>query len=696
MNVLQILPELHVGGVETGTVDLARELVKRGHKAVVISAGGPLVKDLESVGAKHYHLPVHKKDIITIIKNIRPIIEIIIKEDIHIVHARSRVPAWPAFFAARATKRVFITTCHGYYSRHIFSSVMGWGKRTIVLSNAIARHMIDDFGVPHEQIRLIPRSVDYTKFTFISPETKRKDSFNVGIIGRLTPLKGHMVFIKSIARAAREIPHLKAWIIGDAPASKESYKEQLHVLVNRLGLTQSTQFLGTQRDIPSVLNSLDVVVLATTTQEAFGRVVIEAQAAGVPVIATRVGGIVDIIEDGKTGLLVPAADPVGMGEALVRIYKEPALAKTMATAAFEKVKSNYTLDRMVQSTLDVYNDALSNFTVLIIKLSALGDVILTTAAIRSIKEKLGANHKVVVLVGQESKDVLLRCPYIDELIVCDPRGKDKGLRGILKVAASLRRKKIDKVVDLQNNRYSHLISRFVMAPLRYGYNNKKFSFLLNHGIPFDTLPIDPVQHQFRILAMLGIEPVQLQLELWPSSEDDSYVKELLRSQWVAEKQKLIGINARASIRWQTKNWLRQSLIKLCEELAKRDMRVVITGTEEDAAFANELIHNVKGAKPINACGKTNVNQLASLVRHCSVYVSTDSAPLHIAIAMKTPVVALFGPTDPRRHMPPAEKSVVMNKNISCAPCYKPVCKNVRCMSGITPEEVLAAIDKLLV
>jgi len=128
MNILQILPELHVGGVETGTVDLARELVKRGHKAVVISAGGPLVQECVAAGAKHYELPVHKKDLITIIKNIRPIIEIIIKEDVHIVHARSRVPAWSAFFAARATNRVFITTCHGYYSKHIFSSVMGWGN----------------------------------------------------------------------------------------------------------------------------------------------------------------------------------------------------------------------------------------------------------------------------------------------------------------------------------------------------------------------------------------------------------------------------------------------------------------------------------------------------------------------------------------------------------------------------------------
>ncbi|MEI6631556.1 MAG: glycosyltransferase, partial [bacterium] len=218
MNILQILPELHVGGVETGTVDLARALVKLGHKAVVVSAGGELVRDLEACGARHYHLPVHKKSIFAILKLIPELQKIIKKENIDIVHARSRVPAWIAYFAARRSGCLFITTCHGYYKKHLFSSVMGWGKRVIVLSNAIGRHMIDDFSVPHERIRLIPRSVDLDKFKFLSPEKKRKEEFNVGIIARLTPIKGHLHFIKAMARVARVAPRLKIWIVGDAPA----------------------------------------------------------------------------------------------------------------------------------------------------------------------------------------------------------------------------------------------------------------------------------------------------------------------------------------------------------------------------------------------------------------------------------------------------------------------------------------------
>ena len=224
MNILQILPALNVGGVETGTLDLAKYLVKSGHKVVVVSNGGELVKELESFGAIHYQLPVHKKSIFTIVKTIPRLVEIIQKEQIDIVHARSRVPAWIAYFASRKTNKVFITTCHGYYKKHPFSFVMGWGRRVIVLSNVIARHMIDDFGVPHERLRLIPRSVDLEKFKYMSPDKKRKDEFNVGIIGRLTPIKGHLHFIKAMAYVARSVPRLKIWIIGDAPHSKEAYK----------------------------------------------------------------------------------------------------------------------------------------------------------------------------------------------------------------------------------------------------------------------------------------------------------------------------------------------------------------------------------------------------------------------------------------------------------------------------------------
>jgi len=702
MKILQILPELNVGGVETGTVDLSKYLVRLGHTSIVVSAGGDLVKELEAGGAKHYTLSVNKKSVISMFKLIPKLVQIIKHEEIDIVHARSRVPAWIAYFACRRTKAIFVTTCHGYYKKHFFSTIMGWGKRVIVLSNVIARHMIEDFSVPHERIKLVPRSVDLEKFKYLDPKNKRKEDFNVGIIGRITPLKGHLHFIKAMAQVSRLVPRLKIWIVGDAPASKEVYKEELQILVRRLGLWHCTEFLGTQRDIPGILEHLDLVVLATTTHEAFGRVVVEAQAAGVPVVATKVGGVVDIIEDGVNGLLVPPADAKTMAEAIMRIFKDTQFARELAENAYAKVKEKYNVELMVKNTLDVYREVLNNFKILVIKLGSLGDVILSTAALRAIREKYpsGAkgslgNYKLSFLIGEESKDILFRSPYIDELLVCDLKNKDKGLIGLWRIGCILRKKNFDLVIDLQNNRSSHILAFLSACIQRYGYQNKKFSFLLNHVIDDQKPAVDPVTHQFSVLKMLGIDLLNNALDLWPSSEDQKVVDELLDAQWLSQAQKVVGINISASKRWSTKLWPMEYLICLIEELGLKDIRVIITGTQEDQAAANMLINSLKNTKVINACGKTNINELAVLIKKCQVFISADSSPLHIASAVGTPFIALFGPTDARRHLPPGKNYLVLDKKLHCSPCYKTKCRRKNCMVQISPREVFEAVMKLL-
>jgi lipopolysaccharide heptosyltransferase II len=715
MKILQILPELNVGGVETGTLDLSKQLVSLGHKVVVVSNGGILVADLESQGAKHYKLPVNKKNALIMPKMVLALAEIIKKEEIDIVHARSRVPGWIAYFACLITRRVFITTCHGYYSRHPFSYVMGWAKKVIVISNIIARHMIDDFGVPFERIRLIPRSVDLERFKFSVPDSRRKQEFNVGIIGRLTPIKGHLCFIKAMAKVSRVIPRIKIWIVGDAPHSKLAYKEQVQLLVKRLGLWHYTEFLGTQKEIPAVLENLDLLVLATTTHEAFGRVIIEAQASGVPVVATRVGGVVDIIEDEKTGLLVPPADPESMARAIIRMYKDPQLGQKLSQAAYVKVKEKYTLEKMTRATLSVYEEALQNLNILVIKFSSLGDVILSSAGLKAIREKFPGNHcealssgktpqeanlvkrplhKLSVLVGSGAKDVLLNCPYIDELLVCDFKNKDKGLRGFFRLAGLLRKKSFDVVVDLQNSRKSHLLSFLSGGMTSYGYD-RKLGFLLNRRIKDDGAVLDPVAHQFRILRILGIDYNEEKLEVWPSRQDKKYIDDFLASQWISSEQKLVGINLSASRRWASKDWPADYIVELGVSLAKNNIRAVMTGTQEDIALAEQLIATIKEGKPINACGKTTVNQLAYLIKLCNAYISCDSAPLHIACAVGTPFVALFGPTDHRRHLFALKNAEILKKDFPCAPCYKAKCNTKECMLAIKPQEVAEAIFRLL-
>ncbi|MBM3245308.1 MAG: lipopolysaccharide heptosyltransferase II, partial [Candidatus Omnitrophica bacterium] len=375
--------------------------------------------------------------------------------------------------------------------------------------------------------------------------------------------------------------------------------------------------------------------------------------------------------------------------------KDRDLADSIAEAALKKVEEKYNVELMANNTLLVYKDALSNFKILIIKLSSIGDVVLSTAAFKAIRQKFPEGYKISVLTGEESKDILLRCPYIDELLVCDLKGKDKGVKGIFKIAQQLRKKGFDKVVDLQNNRASHILAYLSLATDRYGYDNGKFSFLINHRIKDNLPPAEPVTHQFRVLKMLGIDLDNPALELWPSEKDNAYAEEFLSSEWISDRQKLIGINISASKRWTTKNLPLFNLVRLCEKLGERDMRVVITGTADDLKTAEDLISKAKNTKIINACGKTTINQLAALIKKCSCYICGDSAPLHVASAVGAPFIALFGPTDSRRHMPPARNFVLIKKELPCSPCYKSKCKKNDCMALITPDEIMEAVDRLI-
>ena len=689
MNVLQIIPELKFGGVERGTVDLAKYLKRKGHKAVVVSAGGPLLGDLTSAGVTHYALPVHKKSPFAIFHSVQSLSKIVKLENIDIIHARSRVPALVAFFVSRKTRVPFVTTCHGFYSKHFLSSVMGWGKLVIVVSHIIGKRMRDDFGVLYDKIRLIPRGVNLEEFKWRPfQQEKFKKDIVVGLIGRLTPIKGHVLFLKAMARVTRVFPNIKIQIIGDA--KKPQYKEELLMLVRRLGLSHTVQFLGTRYDIPELLSQMSILVVPSVGEEAFGRVVIEAGASGVPVVATRMGGLVDVIENEKDGLLVPPNDPSALAEAVIRLLKDPALAESFTLILRQKVEKEFNLERMFDKTLEVYQEAISKKRILVIKLSALGDVILSIPSIRALREKF-PDAWISVLVGRKSRKIIRNCPYVNDTIVYEEALGHKRSGGIFRMARLLAKEDFDMVIDLQNNKNSHLLSYLCGARIRLGHDNGKWSFLLNDKakeISASAMP--PLEHQFRVLKLLGLETFDKRLELWTEKEEDQKVRDFLESQWVSPSQTLVGINPGSSLRWPTKQWPIENFAKLCDELAKRNIRVVITGSSEDSQSAEELFRLTRN-KPLNAVGKTSITELVSLIRRCQVFISSDSAPMHIASSVDVPLLAIFGPTDPKRHLVPPSRYQVFWKEVPCSPCYLRNCPiGLICMNRITVQEILDA------
>lgn len=694
MNVLQLLPGMEVGGVERGTLEIARYLVLNGHKAVVVSSGGRLVKKLTEAGAKHYSLPIGDKNPFTMYYSYEKLREIIRQEKIDIVHGRSRIPAIAGYFAARAEGKVFITTAHGQYKKHLISRVMGWGKIVIVASEVMAHHMRENFGVPPQKIRVIPRGVDLAEFPYKIPEDRSGKKFRIGMISRFSPIKGHIDFLKAVRHVSRKVPNLEVVLMGDRTNASVEYIKKIELTIRHLMIGNIVKFKGADEDVSKVLGELDVFVSANREQEAFGRSIIEAQARGVPVVATKVGGVLETVEDGVTGLVCEPADPQDMCDKILRYAGDPELRKNIAFAARKSVEERFSLERMCRSEIEAYDKALSGKNILVFKISSLGDIILSVPSLKAVRDKFPLS-KIKVMVDVKYRKALENCPYIDEVITCDFAVRDKGT-GFLKLAKRLRAEDFEISIDLQNNKKSHLLAFLAGIPERYGYDNGKWSSLLNRKTSLPTKPIKPIEHQARVLALLGIISVGNKLELWPGKENDEWVSAFLGSNWLKKNEKLVGISLSASKKWRTKNWKLEYFAGLAEMLAsKKGVRVVLLGSPDDEEEALEF-SNISSSKPINAVGKTSISQLMSLIARCSAIVAADSSPIHIAAAMGTPFVAIFGPTDPERHLPPAVNYKVLMKKIKCSPCYKSVCRRgVKCMSSVRPEEVFEEITKIM-
>jgi heptosyltransferase-2 len=260
-----------------------------------------------------------------------------------------------------------------------------------------------------------------------------------------------------------------------------------------------------------------------------------------------------------------------------------------------------------------------------------------------------------------------------------------------KVARLLAKENFDIVVDLQNNRASHFLAFFCGAPVCVVHGNGNWSFFLNKKPSGNLQALSPLEHQFEVLKLLDINCSEKQLELWTEKEEEASMERFLKAQWVSPNQVLVGINPGSSPRWPTKQWPVENFAKLCDELAKRNIRVVVTGSQEQAPVVEELFKITRN-KPINAVGKTSVTQLAALIRRCQVFVSSDSAPMHIASAMQVPLVAIFGPTHPQRHLVAPEHCHVFWKEVPCSPCYLRSCPIGHiCMKKITVQEVLESV-----
>lgn len=373
--VLQVLPELEMGGVELGTVQIATELAGQGIKNFVASQGGRMVHELDRAKVPHLTLPLKSKNIFKMRENAKALEKFIRENGINIVHARSRAPAWSAYWAAKAAGVHFVTTFHGTYGlgpmglKKVYNKVMTYGEKVIAISNHIKNHILQHYKkTPAENIVLVHRCVDTEKFNPEAVSQERMinkvkeyhipdDKPVLFLGGRITHWKGQHVLVEALSKMKSK--NFYCVIAGDEQG-RDDYVKQLKELAKKYRLGSKLTIQGKVLDMPAAMMVANVILSTAIEPEAFGRIAVEGQAMGKIVVASNIGGSLDSVVDGVTGKLYDSRSAQALAEALDWALNLPeAEVAKISKAAMKNARENFSKQKMFEKTLAVYNEVLN-------------------------------------------------------------------------------------------------------------------------------------------------------------------------------------------------------------------------------------------------------------------------------------------------------------------------------------------------
>jgi len=364
MKIIQILPELNSGGVERGTVEFARELVKQGHESIVVSAGGRQVAQLEREGSRHIQMPVHKKSLSSLWQ-VRPLRRLFETERPDIVHMRSRVPAWLTVLASKKMspekRPLLVSTFHGMYSVNAYSAVMGKSNRVIAISAAVKDYILKNYpNVSESDIRMVHRGADPEQFPLgfqaseawrakmLAEHPQLKGQKILLMPGRLSRWKGQLDFIELIAQLRTQGEAVCGLVAGSSDGAKQNYEEELRQSAVGQGVEDHVIFLGHRTDMTELYSFSDIVFNLSNRPEPFGRTVTEALSVGTPVVAYDQGGPGEVLRD---------CFPEGLSG---RDNLPNVVQNVLAKPSSIHFHDNYLLSTQVELTLSVYKELLAD------------------------------------------------------------------------------------------------------------------------------------------------------------------------------------------------------------------------------------------------------------------------------------------------------------------------------------------------
>ena len=375
--LLQVVPELETGGAEQTTIDVAQAVVNAGGKALVATRGGRMAARLEADGGRLAQMPVQSKNPLVMLGNAARLVDLIRREKVSVVHARSRAPAFSALWAAKATNTPFVATYHGVYGaksglKRWYNAVMTRGDLVIANSDYTRDHVLAEHDIDPDLIVTIPRGVDLNRFNpnwitpsriealaaawGIAPDDRRT---KILLAGRLTRIKGHLTIVEAARRLKAEGRDDFLIIFAGDDQGRTDYREEVEKAVAEADLTDRIKLVGHCDDIPAACLVCDLAILPTTVPESFGRAAVEPQIMGRPVIASAHGGTTETILEGKTGWLVPPGDVDAWARALARaVDAGPGQLHAMGALAANRARQLYSADAMCAATLAAYERVL--------------------------------------------------------------------------------------------------------------------------------------------------------------------------------------------------------------------------------------------------------------------------------------------------------------------------------------------------
>tara|TARA_B100000886_G_C20422096_1_gene492100 strand:- start:46 stop:1203 length:1158 start_codon:yes stop_codon:yes gene_type:complete len=381
INVLQVIPKLGYGGAETGCYDIAHFLAEKDCGSFIATSGGELLKFVKKNKVRVFKLPVHSKNPILILFNSIILSFFIFLKKINIVHARSRAPAWSCYLACLFTNTVFVTTFHGTYNyksrlKKFYNSIMLRSKLTIAGSNFIFGHINENYSEylnKRKKLRVIFRgiNVDYFSQKNISILKQEKlksewsleaNKFTILMPGRLTTWKGQEKFIESLNILIEDynVTNFQAILLG-SDQGRKVYSKKLYSLVERYSLTKKVKFINHCGEMPLAYSLADAVVSASIEPEAFGRVAVESQSMGKPIIASNIGGSKETVLNKKSGFLYKHDDPRELAKNLntvIQLNQEE--LKSMGNEGRKNITKKFDVEVMCESNLREYKKLLKN------------------------------------------------------------------------------------------------------------------------------------------------------------------------------------------------------------------------------------------------------------------------------------------------------------------------------------------------